>query len=348
MTTTAGLPDRIEDESQLETLLVAPSAELVEFAASLSGPIVVLGAGGKMGPTLAARAQAAIDQAGADAHVVAVSRFSDPAAREWLKGYGVQTIAADLLCQDSLSQLPDANTIVYLVGSKFGTRQNPSHTWAVNTIAPALAMQRYPTSTFVALSTGNVYPFSPIDRGGSLESDPLAPVGEYAYAAVGRERIFDHFSRQDGTPVAMIRLNYATDLRYGVLTDLATKVARGETIDLAQGYFNCIWQGDANDLILRALPLAESPPRPINLTSVETFSVREVATRFAELMNCSVRFSGQESETALLSNASQCSELLGAPATPMQQVIRWTADWVQHGGRLLGKPTHFEVRDGAF
>ncbi|MDV6029006.1 MAG: NAD(P)-dependent oxidoreductase [Phycisphaera sp. RhM] len=343
-----GLPEVIEDESQLEELLITPSAELIQWAATRSGSLVILGAGGKMGPTLAARAQRAIDQAGAAAQVVAVSRFSDPVARDWLDQRGVKTVAADLLSQDALDELPDTDTVIYLVGSKFGTRQNPSHTWAVNTIAPACAMRRYPKSTFVALSTGNVYPFTPTDQGGSRESDALEPVGEYAYAAVGRERIFDHFSRVHGTPVAMIRLNYATDLRYGVLTDLALKVFRSETIDLTQGYFNCIWQGDANDLILRAVPLAQSPPRPINLTSLETFSVREVAQTFGQLLNRDVRFSGQESETALLSNASECAERLGGPATPMDRVIQWTAHWVRQDAPLLGKPTHFEVRDGAF
>lgn len=342
------LPETINDESQLEQLLISPSPELIEFSASLSGPIVVLGAGGKMGPTLAVRAQRAINQSGADAHVVAVSRFSDQTSRQWLDRHGVQTISADLLRQQSFVELPDSETIIYLIGSKFGTRQNPSHTWAVNTIAPALAIERYSTSRFVALSTGNVYAFSSVAGGGSVETDPLQPVGEYAYAAVGRERIFDHCSQRDQTPVAMIRLNYATDLRYGVLTDLATKVASGQVIDLTQGYFNCIWQGDANDLIIRSLALAESPPNPINLTSVETFSVRAVAEQFGNLMNCEVNFTGTESETALLSNASKCSQLLGEPATPMEHVIRWTADWVANDRRLLGKPTHFEVRDGAF
>lgn len=342
------LPDTVSDETKLDQLLVTPSPELIEFAASLSGTILVLGAGGKMGPTLAARAQSAIKQSGSSAQVVAVSRFSDPAAREWLSERGVETIAADLLRQDSLEELPDADTIIYLIGSKFGTRQNPSHTWAVNTVAPTYAMHRYSASRFVALSTGNVYAFSRPDSGGSVETDALNPVGEYAFAAVGRERIFDHFSRLQDTPVAMIRLNYATDLRYGVLTDLATKVAQSQPIDLTQGYFNCIWQGDANDLIIRAIPLAQSPPNPINLTSLETFSVRSVAERFGELMNRAVQFTGSESETALLSNATKCSQLLGRPTTPMDQVIRWTAHWVASGGRLLGKPTHFEVRDGGF
>ena len=342
------LPERITDEQQLDELLVQPSEELIEFSASLSGPVVVLGAGGKMGPTLAARLQAAINQSGADATVVAVSRFSDPAARSWLTVRGVQTIAADLMEPEIYTELPDADQVIYLIGTKFGTRQNPSHTWAINTLAPANAMRRYRSAKMVALSTGNVYAFSSVDSGGSMESDPLQPVGEYACAAVGRERIFEHFCHQNKTPVALIRLNYATDLRYGVLTDLATQVASGLPIDVTQGYFNCIWQGDANDLIIRSLALAANPAKPLNVTSLETFAVRDVAQRVADRMGKQVTFTGREAKTALLSNASHCQSLLGGPKTPMDKVIDWVADWVAGGGRLLGKPTHFEVRDGGF
>lgn len=341
-------PDRITDETQLDALLVAPSPELLAFAKTLSGKIVVLGAGGKMGPSLAARLQAAIDQSQASARVVAVSRFSDPASRDWLDRRGVETVAADLMRRESYRQLPDSENVIYLIGSKFGTRQNPSHTWAINTLAPASAMERYATSRVVALSTGNVYAFTRFDSGGALETDALGPVGEYAAAALGRERIFEYFSQQHQTPVVLIRLNYATDLRYGVLTDLATQVAAGLPIDLSQGYFNCIWQGDANDLIIRALSLASVPASPLNVTSLETFSVREVAQSMAERMGRSVEFVGTEADTALLSNASRCKQLLGAPQVPMDRVIEWVCDWVSQGGRLLGKPTHFEVRDGGF
>lgn len=342
------LPDRITDEQQLDELLTKPSEKLIEFAATLSGPVVILGAGGKMGPSLAARLQSAIQQAGADAKAVAVSRFSDPAARAWLSERRVETISADLMEPEVYAELPDAGHVIYLVGSKFGTRQNPSHTWAINTLTPANAMRRYRSSNVAALSTGNVYAFTPVTGDGSLESDPLQPVGEYACAAVGRERIFEHFCDQNQTPVALIRLNYATDLRYGVLTDLATQVTSGLPIDVTQGYFNCIWQGDANDLIIRSLGLASCPAKPLNLTSLETFSVRKVAQRMADQMGCSVSFTGREAETALLSNAGQCEQLLGPPETPMSHVIPWVAEWVKQGGRLLGKPTHFEVRDGGF
>lgn len=348
MTQASPLPGKIRNEAELEDLLTTPSQELIEFAGRLSGTLAILGVGGKMGPTLAIRAKRAIDAAGSDVQMVAISRFSNPETRRWLDDRGVNTIAADLLDQDSYANLPDAGSVIYLVGTKFGTGQNPSLTWAVNTVAPTYAMQRYAQSEFVALSTGNVYAFTPSASGGSQETDSLQPVGEYANAAVGRERIFDHFSRRNGTPVAMIRLNYATDLRYGVIIDLACKVANRQPVDLSQGYFNCIWQGDANDLILRALDFAESPPRPINITSLETFAVREVATRFGELMNREVRFVGQEAPDALLSNAALSSELLGAPPTPMDRVLEWAADWVSRGERLLGKATHFEVRDGGF
>ncbi|KAA5547210.1 NAD(P)-dependent oxidoreductase [Roseiconus nitratireducens] len=341
-------PDVITDERQLDDWLTTPSAELVRFASKLQGNLLVLGAGGKMGPSLAVLAQRAIDQAGSTARVIAVSRFSDEAARAWLTERNVETLGADLLCPESVAKLPDAERVIYLVGTKFGTGQNPSHTWALNTLPPSYVMRRYGETPIAALSTGNVYAFTGVDSGGSLESDPLRPVGEYANAAVGRERIFDYFSRLNGTPVAQIRLNYATDLRYGVLTDIARKVLSEEPIDVTQGHFNCIWQGDANDCIIRSLALAESPPRPLNLTGPETLSVREVAQTFASLMGRTLRLTGRESETAFLSNSTSLRERLGPPAIPTETLIRWTAHWVQHGGRLLNKPTHFEVRDGAF
>jgi len=342
------LPDLIHDEEQLDDWLTTPSAELVAFARTLRGPLVVVGVGGKMGPSLAVRAARAIEQAGADAHVVATSRFSDPQSRRWLQDRGVETIVTDALRRSSLDALPETENVIYLVGTKFGTRQNPSHTWAVNTLAPSHVLDRYPQARFVALSTGNVYPFTPVDSGGSLESDMLGPVGEYANAAVGRERIFDYCSRLQGTPVTLMRLNYATDLRYGVVVDLAKQVAAGDTIDVTQGYFNCIWQGDANDLILRSLSLVESPPKPLNVTSLETLSVREVCQEFGRLLDRRVEFTGYEAPTALLSNASECSRLLGRPATPVDVLLRWTAHWIVNGGRLLDRPTHFEVRDGGF
>lgn len=340
--------ESIADESQLDELLTRPSPKLLKFVKEIASPLVVLGAGGKMGPTLAAGVRQAAKESGTDLQVVAASRFSDPIARDWLANRDVETISVDLLDRDALAKLPDSKNVIYLVGTKFGTSQNPSHTWAVNVLAPSHALERYPAARIVALSTGNVYPLTSIQNGGSAESDPLLPMGEYGNAALGRERIIEYYSRRNSTPVVLIRLNYATDLRYGVLVDIATKVAAGQPIDLTTGYLNCIWQGDANDMIIRALPLASSPPYVLNLTGPAVLSVRQLAEQFGQLLGKTVNFTGRELDEALLSNSSQIIRLLGEPPTPLETVIRWTADWVKQGHRLYNKPTHFEVRDGVF
>lgn len=348
MTSNNTTPELIADEQQLDEVLTRPSPKLVEFVRELEGPLVILGAGGKMGPTLAARVRRAATEAGVELRIVAVSRFSDASARDWLTERNIETISIDLLDRNALAELPDAKHVIHLVGTKFGTRQTPSHTWAVNVLAPSHALERYADARVVALSTGNVYPLTPVNRGGSVETDPLQPVGEYGNAALGRERIIDYYSRRNGTPVVLMRLNYATDLRYGVLVDIARKVAAGESVDLAMGYLNCIWQGDANDIIVRSLSLASSPPRVLNLTGSAVLSVRQIAEQFGHHLDKPVQFTGREADEALLSNASQCIELYGEPPTSVETVIRWTADWIRRGGRLLNKPTHFEVRDGVF
>ncbi|HWH68833.1 MAG TPA: NAD(P)-dependent oxidoreductase, partial [Candidatus Sulfotelmatobacter sp.] len=235
-----------------------------------------------------------------------------------------------------------------MVGLKFGTAQNPATTWASNALVADRVARRYPQARIVALSTGNVYPFSPISAGGSLETAPLTPVGEYANSAVARERFLEFHSLQAGTPVALMRLFYAVDLRYGVLVDLARKVVQGQPIDLASGAFNCIWQGDANELILRALGLAGSPPTAWNLCQPEIFSVREMAIRLGELLGCPPTFVGQEAATALLGNSAKLCQALGAPALPMETLLRWVSYWVKNSARYLDKPTHFEVRDGQY
>ncbi len=342
------LPEWIETEEDLDEVLTRPSPALVDFIRTLTGRLVILGAGGKMGPTLAVLAQRAAQAAGHPLEVVAVSRFSDPQSRRLLEAYGVHTHAGDLLQATDLAQLPDAANVIYLVGMKFGTAQDPARTWAINCLAPAAAAQRYPHSRIVALSTGNVYPLAPVDSAGSLESDPLRAVGEYANSCLARERIFDYFSQQNGTPLAVIRLNYALDLRYGVLYDIASKVWRGQPVDVTMGYANCIWQGDANDMIIRALALAQSPAQALNLTGLEVLSVRALALKFGELLHKPVEITGTEAPTALLSNARLASQHLQPPATPLDTVLRWTARWVQQGGKSLNKPTHFETRDGGY
>lgn len=345
---TAPWPARIEDEGELEDLLTRPSPKLVDFVRTLPSPLLVLGAGGKMGPTLCALAKRAADAANHPLEVIAASRFRDGVAREWLEARGVKTEACDLLKPGPIRELPDAANIVYLVGLKFGTSQNPSATWAVNTIVPARVAERFPGARIAALSTGNVYPLGEAARGGSVESDATTPLGEYANAAVARERVFEYCAGEAGTKIALLRLFYAVETRYGVLVDLAQKVFRGEPVELANGWFNCVWQGDANEMILRSLALASNPPRPWNLCLPEVFSVRAVAARLGEILGKAPRFSGAETATALLGNSAKLCAELGPPSVGIEPMLGWVAHWVAQGGRNLGRPTHFEVRDGNY
>ncbi len=341
------LPDRVQNETELGDLLTRPSPRLIETIKGFPKRLLILGAGGKMGPTLAVLAKRASVLAGADLEVVAASRFSDSRARQWLESREIRTCASDLLDRRSLESLPDSTHIIYLVGLKFGTTDNPALTWAANTLVPAHVAERFPKARIIALSTGNVYPFVPVESGGATEDHALTPVGEYPNAAVARERIFDYFSRENGTQIALIRLNYAVELRYGVLLDIARKVWAGQPVDLATGCFNCIWQGDANDLILRAFPLTSSPASSWNLTG-PCLRVRDIALQFGEVLGRAPVFSGKESNTALLSNTEKLCSHLGPPSTPIDDIVRWTAHWVKSGGRCLDKPTHFEVRDGQY
>jgi nucleoside-diphosphate-sugar epimerase len=303
---------------------------------------LVLGAGGKMGPSLAVLAK----RAGMD--VIAASRFTDSKARAYLEERDIQTVCCDLLNASDVAKLPDAANIIYLVGLKFGTEQDPARTWAMNVIVPVRVAERFPKARLVALSTGNVYPLSKVSAGGSVESDALRPLGEYANSAIGRERIFQFYSQRDNIPVALLRLFYATDLRYGVVMDIARKVHRGEAIDLTNGHFNTIWQGDANEMILRSLDLAMSPATVYNLCQTEVCSVRAVATQLGERLGRQPKFVGTESETALVANATALAAKLGAPATSIDTILAWAAEWVRGGGPDLGKPTHFEERTGNY
>lgn len=342
------LPERIETVEQLDELLTRPSDELVQFVRSLSSPLVLLGAAGKMGPSLAVMVRRAAQQAGHNLKILAVSRFSGSGTAAWLEQRGVETISCDLLERQAVASLPDAENVIYLVGLKFGTQQNPSLTWAINTLAPAHTCEKYARARCVALSTGNVYPLVPVTSGGATEDQPLTPLGEYANAAVARERLFEYHSRKNATPVAVLRLNYAVEMRYGVLLDIAQKVWSNTAIDVTMGYLNCIWQRDANDLIVRALSLATSPSTAFNMTGPTRWSVRELALRFGELMGRKPQIAGQESNTALLSNCERLNRALGAPFTPIDHVIRRIAHWVMNQGPTLGRPTKFEVRDGQF
>jgi len=341
-------PEQIESEHALDEVLTRPDPKLVEFIRTVSSPLVLLGAGGKMGPTLAVLARRAAVAAGCKLDIVAVSRFGDPSVRRWLESYEIQILPCDLMRRESLQQLPEAENMIYLVGLKFGTSQNPSATWAANTLIPANICDRYPHCRIVALSSGSIYPLVRVASGGALESEPLTPLGEYANACVERERIFEYYSQNNGTPLALLRLFYAVELRYGILVDLAAKVLAGQPIDLTMGYFNWIWQGDANALILRSLALVHTPPAAYNLTHPQIQSVRTVAEKFGELLGRPVALTGSEAGSALLGNPARLCMALGAPAMPLETVMRWIAGWLLRKGRLLGKPTHFEVRDGRY
>src|SRR5439155_14682141 len=250
--------------------------------------------------------------------------------------------------ESQLARLPETANVIFMAGMKFGSTGQEALTWAMNAHLPALVCKRYPRSRFVVFSTGNVYGLTAVASGGSRETDAPNPVGEYAMSCLGRERIFEHFSRSAKIPMACIRLNYASELRYGVLADLAQRVLDGQPIDLAMGRFNTIWLADANAMALQALRHAACPPRVLNVTGPELLSVRQVCERFAKLMGKRVEFQGAENSTALLSNAQTAFDLFGPPAISAEQMIRWSADWVSRGQPTLGKPTHFESRDGHF
>jgi len=341
-------PHLIETEEQLDEIMTRPSQELVEFAKGIESPLVILGAGGKMGPTLAVLAHRAALLADHNLEVVAVSRFTDREVQSWLEQRGVKTISYDLLDAEHYSTLPDAINVIYLVGMKFGTTQDPSRTWIMNTLIPAYTAQRYRDSRIAVLSTGNVYPMTGVNKGGSYESDPITPIGEYSNACVARERIFEYYSTSLNIPMVFLRLYYALDLRYGVLVDIAQKVYHEEPIDITMGYFNCIWQGDANDLIIRALGVVASPPKLLNLALPEAFSVRQIAQEIASLMGKPLYINKDEAGTALIGNTTELRHTLGEPQVPLSAILRWTAHWIQNHGRLLQKPTHFEVRDGQY
>jgi nucleoside-diphosphate-sugar epimerase len=342
------MPDWIQSEAELEDRLSTPSAEDVTFFRELEGDLVVIGVAGKMGPSLAQRAARAARAAGAQKRIIGVSRFSTPSVELFLQRAGVETLRADLLDAGAVSALPDARNVIFMAGRKFGSTGAESLTWAMNAYLPALIAERYRHSRIVAFSSGSVYPLVPVDSGGATEETAPAPVGEYAQSVLARERIFEHFSRRHGTPVTLLRLNYAIDLRYGVLLDIGSKVFAGRAVDVTMGAVNVIWQGDANSVALRSLAHGQSPPYILNLTGRETLSIRTVAHRFGEIFGKAPVVEGREATTALLNNASRCHRMFGAPSVTVEQMIEWTARWIMAGGATLNKPTHFESRDGKF
>jgi len=334
--------------AELDDLLSRPSSATTRTLQELPGDIAVLGAGGKMGPTLARMANRASELAGFRRRVFGVSRFSSPELPERLESWGIEPIRADLTDRSAYARLPDADIVVFMAGMKFGTAGREASTWATNAYLPALVCERYRSSRIVAFSTGNVYGLSPVARGGSREDDPLNPAGEYAMSCVGRERIFEYFSRVAGTRVAIARLNYATELRYGVLVDIAGNVFAGRPVPLAMGHFNAIWQGDASNMALQALAHAASPPFTVNIAGPDVLSVRSIASQFGALFGRTVEFEGSEADDALLSDARRACDLFGRPDLDLVRLVSWITDWQRRGGATFGKPTHFEERAGSF
>jgi nucleoside-diphosphate-sugar epimerase len=338
----------IENEEDLDRMLSTPTPGLVEALSEWEGDLLILGAGGKIGPRLAAMARTALAESGKTARVIAVDLFPAPAAREALEADGIEAITCDLLDREALARLPDAPNVIFMAGRKFGSTGDEPLTWALNVHVPALVADRYRDARIVVFSSGNVYPFTPVTSGGPTEDDPVGPVGEYAQSCLGRERMFQHFSRRFGTRATILRLNYAIDLRYGVILDVAQKVHEGLPIDVTMGYVNVVWQGDVNARTLRSFSLCQSPPTIVNITGPEAVSVRAMAERLGELMGRQPVFEGREADTALLSNASRARALFGEPTAPLDTMVQWVAHWVMIGGPTLDKPTHFEQRDGKF
>jgi nucleoside-diphosphate-sugar epimerase len=340
--------EQLATEPDLEECLSAPNAADIATCGRLQGDIIVLGAAGKMGPSLVRRIVRASAAAATTRRVIAVSRYSSAAAREEIEAAGATAISADLLDPAQVAALPDCPNVLFLAGRKFGSSGDTSLTWAINTMVPAHCARRFSRSRIVAFSTGNVYPFVPATSGGSVEDDPPSPRGEYAQSCLGRERIFEYFARHHGTPTLIYRLNYAVDLRYGVLVDIARKVQSGQPIDRAVSHVNAIWQGDANSYALRALEGCTSPARVLNVTGAEMLPVVEVAEFFGRRFGVAPVFTGHASGEALLNNARACHEWLGPPAVSAETLMNAVAHWLQHGGPTIDKPTKFEVTSGKF
>ena len=334
--------------TQLEDMLSCPTAGTIEVLGSIEGDLLILGAGGKMGPSLALMARRASEMAGVDRRVMAASRFSSPDARVYLEQNGVETLVSDLLRPGALESLPEAENIIFMAGMKFGSTHNLGLTWAMNAYLPGLVCDRYRHSRMVVFSTGNIYGLAPVASGGSLEDDMPNPQGEYAMSALGRERVFGYFSNARGIPQSVIRVNYACDLRYGVLVDIARNVKEGMPVSVNMGYFNTIWQRDANAAALISLAHARIPPLVLNITGSQTLRVRDVAMVFGGLFDKEIVFHGQEADDALLSNNSRARTLFGPPELDENTLMEWVASWMQQGGLMLDKPTHFESRDGHF
>ncbi len=338
------LPETISDIAALDELLCRPSQALIDDLQKVDGDIMILGVAGKMGPTLAGLAKAALPHR----RVIGVARFSDASVKAWLEARGIETLSCDLLDEASVKALPKTQNMVFMAGRKFGAEGDLSLTWAMNAHVPALVAQAFPGSRIVAFSTGCVYPFVPVNGKGANETLPPNPPGEYAQSCVGRERMFEYFSRKFATPGRLFRLNYAIDMRYGVLHDIASKILGGKPIDVSLGHVNFIWQGDASAQALRCLAHCDTPTSPINVSGHEILSVRDLAAKFGARLGRDPIIVGTEEPTAWLTDTSQATKLFGLPIVDTGQLIAWTADWVARSMPSLGKPTKYEVRDGRY
>ncbi|MHB9131522.1 MAG: NAD-dependent epimerase/dehydratase family protein [Armatimonadota bacterium] len=338
------LPKSVNTVPELDELLSRPSAGLIDFMKTLEGDIMILGAGGKVGPTLTRTAKRAIEAAGVKKDVIAVDVVPMPG----LEADGIKTLKCDMLDMDAVNTLPKVENIIYMIGRKFGSTGSESLTWALNVMVPYNVARAFTSSRIAAFSTGCVYPVLHVGTGGATEETPVGPIGEYAQSCLGRERMFDYFAETKGERVAHIRLNYAIDLRYGVIYDLANRVFNGEPVDVTTGYANVIWQGDASNQIIQCLGLASAPAKPINITGPEIISIRETAEKCGKFLNKPVSFSGNENGMGYLSNSAYATKLFGAPTVSVDQMVEWTCQWIAIGGENLGKPTHFETQDGKY
>ncbi len=335
-------------EEKLDALLTEPSEALIEDMKKIQGDIMVLGAGGKMGPTLCILAKNAIQKAGINKRVIAVSRFTDPIATELLHKHEVETISCDLLNTEQLRALPEVENVIYMAGRKFGTDGSEWQTWAMNATLPAFVAEKFQKSNIVVFSSGNIYPIVPLSTGGCTEKDKLGPVGEYTMSCLARERAFEYAANHYGTKVFMYRLNFAVDLRYGVLYDMADKIMNNVPISITTPCLNCIWQGSANEIAIRGLLHAEAPAKIMNVTGPETVSIQKAARLLGEFLGKEPIFEGEPGNDAYLNDASEAMEIFGYPAVSIRTLIRWQAEWILAGGRSLGKPTHFEERKGSY
>jgi nucleoside-diphosphate-sugar epimerase len=338
------MPAKFETIEQLDDFMSRPSDALISDLEQVPGDIMVIGVGGKMGPTLARMAKRACP----DRRVIGVARFSEPGLKDALEDHGVETIAADLLDPGAVNAVPQVPNVIFMAGRKFGSAGYEPLTWAMNGYVPALVADRMRASRIVAYSTICVYPFAPVAHGGPREDDEIGPLGEYAMSCVARERMFQYFSEKHQSPGAIIRLSYAIDMRYGVLHDLGRKVLRGEAIDLAMGHVNVIWQGDACSQSLRALRHCTVPSTPINISGPETVSIRALAQAFGRCFGRKPVFRGEENPTAWIANTAKAARLFGYPSVSLDQMVAWVSDWLARGMASWGKDTHFEVRSGSY